>query len=114
MADMQALAQLRPVRRLLVGASLLDRVPSGTRPAAVPAGTKETRVGLSVFRDLAVNRQLAHDQVTYELDATIDVTHVREAPTGLFLVARGPTHLIRAMVWAVAAAHRPSKIPAVR
>jgi len=108
-ADAEGLAAVRRVRQLQVGASLLDRAPRH----AVPAGTKETRAGLAVFRDLAVNGQLVHDR-TGELDDALAVAQVREAPAGLVLVARGPTHLVRAAVWAVHAAHRPSRVPAIR
>ena len=112
--ELKRLADVRPLRQLLVGASLLDRVPAGTAPGPVPAGGTQTRVGLALLRDLAVGGQLVHDVTTFELDEALAVAQVREAPTGLFLIARGPTHLIRAMVWAVGAAHRPAPSPAIR
>ena len=112
--ELQRLADVRPLRQLLVGASLLDRVPAGTAPGPVPAGGTQTRVGLALLRDLAVGGQLVHDVTTFELDEALAVAQVREAPTGLFLIARGPTHLIRAMVWAVGAAHKPAPTPAIR
>jgi hypothetical protein len=111
--ELQALGQIRPIRQLLVGASLLDRIPAGTSPAPTSAGGTQTRVGLALLRDLAVNAQVVHDETTYDLDNALQVAHVREAPTGLFLVQRGPTHLIRAAVWALAAAHKPAPVPAV-
>ena len=74
----------------------------------------ETRLGLALFRDLVIGGALAHDEGTHELDQAIVSAQVREAPSGLFLLARGPTHLVRAAVWAVQAAHKPSKMPAVR
>ena len=55
-----------------------------------------------------------HDVTTFELDEALAAAQVREAPTGLFLIARGPTHLIRALVWAVGAAHKPAPTPAIR
>jgi hypothetical protein len=100
------------VRQLVVGSSLLDRIPSGL-PTPVPAGGTETRKALAVFRDLAAGGRLAHDSTTQDLDMAVSVAQVREAPSGLFLAARGPTHLIRAVVWAVAAADRPAKVPAI-
>jgi hypothetical protein len=112
--EVQRLGALRPIRQLLVGASLLDRVPPGTVPAPQRAGGTETRTGLALLRDLAINGQVIHDVTTFELDDALSVAQVREAPTGLFLVARGPTHLIRAAVWAVQAAHRPAPVPAIR
>jgi hypothetical protein len=111
--EAQRLAQLRPIRQLIVGASLMDRIPQGTAPTPQRAGGTETRTGLALLRDLVVAGQVVHDDTTYELDQAFGVAHVREAPTGLFLIARGPTHLIRAAVWALAAAHRPAPVPAV-
>jgi len=113
MADVAALAGARPVRHLQVGASLISRVPAGSGPAPHTAGTRETRTGLAVLRDLAVSGGLAHD-ATPDLDEAFGVARVRESATGLNLVQAGPTHLIRATVWAVTAAARPAKIPAVR
>ena len=89
----------RPVSELYVGASLLDRMPKeGFAPR--PVGMTEARAGLAVFRDLAATGMLAHED-TPELDAAIAQTQVRESPTGL-VVAAGPSHLIKAVVWAVA------------
>lgn len=111
-ADVAGLAALRQVRQLIVGASLMARVPA--RLPAEPAGGTQTRTGLALLRDLALGGQLVHDEITAELDQALAVAQVREAPTGLFLIARGPTHLIRALVWAVGAAHKPSRAPAIR
>ena len=96
----------RPVSELYVGASLLDRMPKeGFAPRAV--GMTEARAGLAVFRDLAATGMLAHED-TAELDSAIAQTQVRESPSGL-VVAQGPSHLIKAVVWAVLAAHRPAQ-----
>lgn len=113
-ADVTALALVRPIRRLLVGASLLDRLAPATRPRPVPAGARETRVALSLVRDLAAGGVLAHDEHTYDLDDAVTQATVRESPTGLQLLARGPTHLVRAAGWAIQAAHKPARAPAVR
>jgi hypothetical protein len=112
-ADLEALADSAPVRVVLIGASLLDRVPAPWRGRAKPCGSAETRTGLALFRDLAMTGQLVHDTTTDVLDETLGAAVVREAPTGLVLMAKGPTHLVRAMVWAVSAAHRPAPAPAV-
>jgi hypothetical protein len=111
-ADVQALAAIRPLRQLVVGASLRDRVPSSL-PTPVPAAGTATRTGLALIRDLALHGQVVHDVNTWELDHAISVARVREAPTGLVLVARGPTHLVRACVWALAAAAKPVPMPAI-
>ena len=110
--DVQTLQLGRPIRQLLVGASLKDRVPTGL-PTAEAAGGTQTRAGLALLRDLVIGGQVVHDETTYDLDNALQVAHVREAPTGLFLIARGPTHLVRALVWAVAAAHKPALLPAI-
>jgi hypothetical protein len=113
MADVAALAAARTVRHLTVGASLRDRVPAGTgSPAPVTAGARETRVGLAVLRDVALAGGLVHD-VTPDLDEALSVARVREGVTGLALVQAGATHLVKALVWAVAAAAKPAKVPAV-
>jgi len=111
-ADVARLAEIRPIRQLLVGASLLDRVPADLL-SPVPAGSREVRTGLPLFRDLAVGGCLVHDVTTTELDDAVQVARVKESASGLVLVARGPTHLIRALVWAVQAAHRPAPVPAI-
>lgn len=112
MTDLQRLAELREIRELHVGASLLDRVPVGL-PAARPAVAAQARNGLALLRDLAANGQLVHDESTRELDSALATARVKEAITGLFLVAVGPTHLVKAVAWAVLAAHRPARVPAV-
>jgi hypothetical protein len=110
--EVQRLALHRPIGQLLVGASMIDRIPSGMAPPPQPVGATLTRVGLSVFRDLAAGGQIVHDQTTGELDDAISRTVVREAATGLMIVD-GPRHVIKAAVWAVAAAHKPAPVPAV-
>jgi len=112
-ADLEQLAAATPVRVLLVGASLLDRLPQGWRGRAKPCGSSETRTGLALLRDLAMTGRLVHDETTFQLDQALAQAVVRESPTGLFLMAKGPTHLIRALVWALGAAHRPAPAPAI-
>ena len=113
-ADVQRLAELHTVRRVLVGASMIDRVPNTMRPVSEPRAGPATRAGLALFRDLALTGVLVHDVTTDELDETLAMTMVREAPTGLFLLSKGPTHLVRAVVWALLAAHKPAVVPAIR
>src|SRR5262245_9435285 len=114
LADVRRLGVARRIRHLQVGASMLNRVPPGTIPAPRAAGSAETRVGLALLRDLAANRQLVHDRATRDLDEAVGLAHVRETPSGqLMLAQRGPTHLVRALVWALNAAHKPIPEPAV-
>ena len=108
----EQLALHRRILELHVGASMLDRLPlNGALPRARPALSKTTAAGLSVFRDLAAGRMLVHDETT-ELDEALQQTQVRESPSGL-QIARGPRHLIKAVAWAVAAAHRPARVFAI-
>jgi hypothetical protein len=102
----------RRVESLLVGASMLSRMPLGMTPTPRPAGGAETRPGLSVFRDLATNLRLAHNS-TVELDEAVSAARVKEGAVGLTLVPTGSTHLVKALIWAVAAAHRPAPVPMV-
>jgi hypothetical protein len=112
--SVEALATIRPIRTLLVGASMLERVPTSVSPRPTGAGTRELKTALPLFRDLAVNGALVHDATTGDIDEAVTRAQVRESLTGLILTARGPTHLTRALVWAVQAAHRPTKTPAIR
>jgi len=109
--DVHRLGSLREIRELHVGASMIDRVPADL-PVATAAVNAQASAGLAVFRDLAASRMLVHDN-TDELDKAISETVVRASPTGL-QIYRGPRHLIKAVAWAVAAAHRPAIVYAVR
>jgi hypothetical protein len=112
--DLERLAESREIRELHVGASLLDRLPvGGMLPTASPAVAAQARPGLALLRDLAASGRVVHDQTTGELDAAFRVAQVRETLTGLQLVPRGPTHLVKAAAWALQAAHRPARIPAI-
>jgi hypothetical protein len=111
-AHVERLHAQHRVYELYVGASLLDRVPRDGSFLARPVGMTEARAGLAVFRDLAATGMLAHED-TVELDTAVAQTQVRESPSGL-VIARGPAHLVKAVVWAVAAAHRPARVPAIR
>ena len=112
MLDLQRLAALRLVRQLLVGASLLARVPVGTAPAPMPAGGAETRVALPLLRDLAAGGVLVHDD-TPELDQAVNAARVKEGAAGLLLLNHGPAYLVKAACWAVNAAHKPAPLPAI-
>ena len=112
--DVVALRAGQTIRRVLIGASLFDRLPGELRRIAEPRGATATRTGLALFRDLALGGQIVHDLVTGELDETLALAQVRENSNGLVLVGRGPTHLVKAMVWALAAAHAPTRLPAIR
>jgi hypothetical protein len=107
-----AMCRVRHVRQLLVGASMFSRVRPGMVPAAQPAGSRETRPGLALFRDLAAGYRLAHNSMQ-DLDQAVADARVRQTQAGLVLINED-AHLVRALVWAVAAAHRPAPVPAIR
>jgi hypothetical protein len=111
--DVVKLGSVRRIRQLLVGASMLSRVPREMTPQPLAAGQRETRTGLALLRDLAANRMLVHDEMTFQLDDAMSSARVRELSSGLFLVPDGPTHLVKALVWAVQAAHKPAPVPVI-
>ena len=106
--DVELLAKARSVRALLVGASLRDRVTTG-----LAVGPRETRAGLALLRDLAMAGAVVHDTASPDLDEAMGTAMVRESSAGLVLMAKGPTHLVRAVVWALQAAHKRSRIPVI-
>jgi hypothetical protein len=107
------LGEHRPIRDLQVGASMIDRMPADMTPRPRPATQTQTRTGLSLLRDLVLNAQVVHDETTAELDEAFAKAQVREALSGLQLVVFDEAHLVKAAVWALAAAHRPAPVPAV-
>jgi hypothetical protein len=111
-ADVQRLD--RPVRELLVGASLHDRIPPEMVPRPRLVGSTQTRVGLSLIRDLVAGAQLVHDEVTEDVDGALASTQVRTTMAGLIVAASSHSHLVRAVVWAIGAAHKPTPTPAIR
>jgi len=114
--DVRMLGTIRPVRSLQVGASMFARVPPGTVPSPQAAGGAETRPGLAVFRDLCANRMVVHDPAgedSSQLDEAVLAARVKQNAVGLAVVS-DPKHLVNALIWAVAAAHKPSPVPAVR
>lgn len=110
--DVYRLGRSRRISELLVGASLLNRVPPDMTPPPVASGRRETTLGLALIRDLAANQMLVHDR-TRELDDALAAAQVKELSTGLRLEPSGPTHLVRAAVWALHAAHKPAPVPAI-
>jgi hypothetical protein len=100
------LGEWRQIRSLQIGASMLARVPVGLSPPPAAAGTRETRSGLALLRDLAAAGEVVHHD-TPELDRAMAMAKVREAPSGLYLLEDCPRHLIHATVWALQAATQP-------
>jgi hypothetical protein len=110
--DLQTLLVTRRVRQVGVGGSMLTSLPAGLWPTPRPVGGAETRAGLALLRDLAFGGMVVHDD-TPDLDEAMAVAMVRERAAGLVLEPAGPTHLVKAMVWALHAAAQPSRVPAV-
>jgi hypothetical protein len=110
--DLQTLLVTRRVKQLGVGGSMLASLPPGLWPPPKPVGGAETRAGLALLRDLAVGGMVVHDD-TPDLDEAMAVAMVRERAAGLALEPSGPTHLVKAMVWALHAAAQPSRVPTV-
>jgi hypothetical protein len=108
--DVRRLALTHEIEDLQVGASMLNRVPADMN--ARSAGAAETRPALVLLRDLAAGGMIVHDD-TAELDQAVNAARVKENPTGLALVTSEDTHLVKAMVWALAAAHKPAPVAAV-
>jgi hypothetical protein len=112
----QALDDLRLLQsghdgfRLTVGASLLVRLPPGIRGSAGTATL--SRSTLPLLRELCTQGALVHDSP--ELDEQIATVRVTEAVGGLAVVAGARSDLVRAASWALAAAHRPKRTPAIR
>jgi hypothetical protein len=106
----------RPIRELLVGASMLTSMPPGFVPRPTPAVSTMTRSGLALIRDLVATGQIVHDQdkPTNDVDETFQATQVRTTMAGLIVTASPATHLVKAVVWAVAAVHKPAPAPAIR
>jgi hypothetical protein len=102
----------RRIRHLQVGASMLKSVPQGMTPRAQAAGTAETRIGLPLLRDLAAAGMIAHHD-TGELDHAVTAAQVKQLSAGLALMSHDETHLVKACVWAVQAAHKQPPSPAV-
>lgn len=109
--DVVRLAGLRKVRRFVVGASLLDRVPQGM--GAEPFGLTEARMALPLLRQLATVGQVVHDIETAELDVAFAQAQVRESGAGLYLVPGDGAPLAKAAVWALMAAHKPAATPGI-
>jgi hypothetical protein len=110
--DLKTLTQTRRVKQIGVGGSMLASLPPGLWPPPKPVGGAETRAGLALLRDLAAGGIVVHDD-TPDLDEAMSAAMVRERAAGLALEPSGPTHLIKALVWALHAACKPSREPSV-
>jgi len=102
------------VAQVLVGANLLSRVPQDMLPTPEPSGIRETRVGLPLFRDLAANRVIVHDQPDQALTDAVTQARVREGLNGMTLIPEfGRTDLCKSLAWALVAASAPAPNPSI-
>ena len=103
----------QPVQKILVGASMQSQMPSAMWPRPLPAGSRETRVGLPLLRDLAKGGMLVHDGISAELEQAVLAARVRELSVGLSLERGDGYAMVKALVWAVHAAAQPQRVPTV-
>jgi hypothetical protein len=106
------LGEWRRIQSFQVGASMLQSVPLGYSPQPIAAGTRETKTGLALLRDLCNAGAVIHHD-SPELDRALAMAKVREAPSGLYLLEDCPRHLIHAVVWALQAAAQVAPEPAI-
>jgi hypothetical protein len=110
-ADVRRVTVAHSRYRLLVGASLEANVPTDLR--SLKAGSRETRSGLPLLRQLVNTRMVVHE-VGDDLDAQVAGARVTRATDGsLLLLAGQRTDLLRAACWAVQSAHHPTRQPAI-
>jgi hypothetical protein len=109
----ESVADTHRIRQLLVGASMINSVPPDMVPQPVRVGGTEARAGLALLRDLALGGMVVHDVNTFDLDGAFQTAQVKESVSGLILVPTDTQHVVKAAVWALAAAHRPAPVPAV-
>ena len=113
--DLERLAEVRRIKELHVGASMLESLPNGgPLPRARPAVNARARAGLSLLRDLAAQGYVVRDTASVEVDRAVGQARVKEGATGLFLVTGEANCLVKALAWALAAAHKPSRVPTIR
>lgn len=110
--DLRLLQSTHDTFRLTVGASLLVRLPPGIRGTAGTATL--SRSTLPLMRELCAQGALVHDSRQGDLDEQVATVRVTEAVGGLAVVAGARSDLVRAASWALAAAHRPKRNPAIR
>jgi hypothetical protein len=111
--DARALIESRPSpSRLVVGQAIAARVPQ--LRGVGRAGATETRLGLSLFRELVRAGRLIHDR-TPDLDAQVEGARVRDVPGGgRALMSSRRSDVLRAAVWAVREAQARAPRPAIR
>jgi hypothetical protein len=105
--DVQLLTELRDRVDVIVAPALAAEVEP--RHGATVAVAGDTRAGLAVLRQLVAARRVVHEGRA-DL-AQLSTVRVREASSGLTVVAGTRADLVRASAWAILAATRPAQIP---
>jgi hypothetical protein len=108
-----ALLDSRPApSRLVVGQAVAARIPQ--LRGVGRAGATETRLGLSLFRELVSTGRLIHDR-TPDLDPQVESARVRDVPAGgLALMSSRRSDVLRAGVWALREAQSRARVPQIR
>jgi hypothetical protein len=96
--------------RLMVGATVVRRIPSALRPQTYTSA--QTRTGLAALRELVDTGAIVHEP-SPDLDRQMAGARVTRAATGLMLVGGTRTDLVRAVSWVAQEAAQPVKIPAI-
>lgn len=109
-ADVAAVYAGREHGRLLLGPSMWDRI-GGSQVSARCVTSSDTRSGLALLRQLFAAGRVIHD-TTPELDTQLQTAKVRELTSGMTLVPGRRNDLIKAVVWALQAAHR-QRLPSI-
>ena len=105
----------RPGSTLIIGASLKgDPAIEGIDVTEVRlAGSSETRVGLSLLRDLVSAGRVTHDG-SGDLHAQVTGTRVHVSTAGLSLIPATRSDLTRALVWALhVLEHERPRVPVI-
>lgn len=105
----KGLLSSRPRSRLILGRAVMAKAPR-VRPKPTKATPADTSGGLSLLRDLVSSRQVVHE-ITPELDAQLDELRVKEMASGLIIVPGTRVDLVKAVVWALRAAHERRRSP---
>lgn len=109
LGDVQLLREVRDRVTVIVGPALAAEVEP--RHAATVATASDTRRGLAALRQLVAARRVVHEQRT-DLEQLTKV-RVREAASGLQLVAGTRADLTRAAAWALLEASKPPTLPSI-
>jgi hypothetical protein len=112
LSDAVALLEARPQgSRLVVGNAVAARTTE--LRGVEKAGSTETRLGLSLLRDMVRSGRVVHD-TNPDLDAQVEMARVRDVPGGgLALISSRRSDVLRAAVWALREAQARTRVPSI-